>query len=328
MTMAIIGAGMAGLACASALRAAGQAVTVFDKGRGPGGRMSTRRAATDLGEVRFDHGAQYFTAPEAEFAATVDAWVTAGVAAPWQGRFVTFEGGEGPRPLPDTPRYVGVPSMNAIIRHMASGLDVSWGRRVSGISGRPGKWTLAFEDGAEAGPFSHIVSAVPAEQAGPLLDPVAPALANTARSVVSDPSWTVMAAFDAPLRAGFDGAVSPSPAIGWAARNASKPGRGAGESWVLQATPDWSRAHLEDEADAVARALLADFAVHTGGMAPVHLAAHRWRYAQVSSPSGAVAEFDRDLHLGSCGDWHHGPSVRDAWKSGHALAEMMIDPNS
>ena len=42
----------------------GWAVTVFDKGRGPGGRLATRRAD----DLRFDHGAQYFTARDPRFA--------------------------------------------------------------------------------------------------------------------------------------------------------------------------------------------------------------------------------------------------------------------
>ena len=41
--IAVIGAGMAGLSCARHLQEAGCRVTVFDKARGPGGRMSTRR---------------------------------------------------------------------------------------------------------------------------------------------------------------------------------------------------------------------------------------------------------------------------------------------
>ena len=57
LDVAVIGAGMAGLAAARTLAAAGHAVQVFDKGRGIGGRLSTRR--TDYGA--FDHGAQYAT---------------------------------------------------------------------------------------------------------------------------------------------------------------------------------------------------------------------------------------------------------------------------
>ena len=43
-TVGVIGAGMAGLACARELAAKGFEVTVFDKGRGLGGRTATRRA--------------------------------------------------------------------------------------------------------------------------------------------------------------------------------------------------------------------------------------------------------------------------------------------
>ena len=61
MRIGIVGAGMAGLACAEELTRLGHAVLLFDKGRGPGGRMSTRRIQTSAGEAYFDHGAQYFT---------------------------------------------------------------------------------------------------------------------------------------------------------------------------------------------------------------------------------------------------------------------------
>jgi renalase len=43
--VAVIGAGIAGAACAGALQGCGVDVTMFDKSRGVGGRMSTRRAA-------------------------------------------------------------------------------------------------------------------------------------------------------------------------------------------------------------------------------------------------------------------------------------------
>ena len=75
--IAIIGAGLAGLTSAQRLAAAGLEVHLFDKSRGAGGRMCTRRAE----EVRFDHGAQYFTATEPSFQAEVSRWVSAGVVA-------------------------------------------------------------------------------------------------------------------------------------------------------------------------------------------------------------------------------------------------------
>jgi len=91
MTIAIIGAGLAGLACADKLAAAGRAVTLFDKGRGPGGRMSTRRRETADGVACWDHGAQFFTARTPDFQTVVANWGACGVVAAWRGRFVTID---------------------------------------------------------------------------------------------------------------------------------------------------------------------------------------------------------------------------------------------
>ena len=69
----IIGAGLAGLSAANKLKEAGRDVLVIDKGRGIGGRLAGRR----IGEATFDHGAQFFTAREATFKATVEHWIKA-----------------------------------------------------------------------------------------------------------------------------------------------------------------------------------------------------------------------------------------------------------
>ncbi len=56
MKVAVIGAGVAGAFCSKSLKKMGAAVTVFEAGRGPGGRMARRREGT----YQFDHGAQFF----------------------------------------------------------------------------------------------------------------------------------------------------------------------------------------------------------------------------------------------------------------------------
>ncbi len=60
--IAVIGAGMAGITIARKL-AQNNKVIIFDKARGIGGRMATRR----IGDYHFDHGAQYFTAKNSDF---------------------------------------------------------------------------------------------------------------------------------------------------------------------------------------------------------------------------------------------------------------------
>ncbi len=107
MRIGIVGAGIAGLACAHRLAGRGHDVVLFDKGRGPGGRMSTRRVQTPGGEAHFDHGAQYFTVRDDDFAQQVSAWIDDGVVAPW--------------PAAGSGAYVGVPAMNSPVRRAGRG---------------------------------------------------------------------------------------------------------------------------------------------------------------------------------------------------------------
>ncbi|MEO1028664.1 MAG: FAD-dependent oxidoreductase [Pseudomonadota bacterium] len=316
MTIAIIGAGMAGLSAAHALREAGKAVHLFDKGRGPGGRMSTRRAETPLGEMRWDHGAQFFTVRDPGFAKLIDELEAAGAVAKWSG------------PYSDQsiePRYVGTPGMNAVIRSLADGFDVSWGHRVTVIAGSAGTYQLRFETGEVVGPYEAVISAVPAEQVSPLLASVAPQLAAEAETIHSAPSWTVMLAFAQVIEA-TNGKPAGSSSIGWMAKNASKPGRGAGETWLIQATAEWSKAHLEDEKEDVAAEVTREFLrlIEAPNLQPAYAAAHRWRYAFVENPTGNVASWDPDLQFGTCGDWQVGPRVECAWLSGQAMAAKVL----
>ncbi len=126
--VAIIGAGIAGLSCATQLARHGCAVSVFDKSRGPAGRMSTRR-----GEGwQCDHGAQYFTARSAEFRAEVARWQAAGAAAPWPARLAVL-GDSGAR-APDAAlqRFVGTPRMTAPARLLAAGLPLALQTTITG----------------------------------------------------------------------------------------------------------------------------------------------------------------------------------------------------
>src|SRR5690349_18625283 len=108
--VAVIGAGLAGLALARFLTETGFPVKVFDKGRGPGGRMSTRRRE----EGTFDHGAQYFTARDPGFQRMVRTWEERGLVAQWRGRFGSLSHGTVTPETQGPVRYVGVPGMSAV----------------------------------------------------------------------------------------------------------------------------------------------------------------------------------------------------------------------
>ena len=329
--VAVIGAGLSGLLCARTLHDQGVDVRLFDKGRGPGGRLATRRAEG----FAFDHGAQFFTVRDPRLGRLVESWRAQGLVAEWRPRLVEIaleESGRRVTPLQlEHPRWVAVPGMSALARHLADGLDLRAPVRVTRLERAGAQWRLWGEDAdspaLELGLFDRVALALPPAQAAALLEPV-PALAKTVAQVQLDPCLAVLAGFERPLELGFDAARIQGGPLSWVARNSSKPGRGPGEAWVLHAAPGWSRTFLEGTPEVQGPALLQAFAQVAGRAlpAPSLVQVHRWRYAQApAAPLGTACLFDPDTGLGACGDWCGTPRVEGAVLSGLALAGRFLE---
>jgi predicted NAD/FAD-dependent oxidoreductase len=179
---------------------------------------------------------------------------------------------------------------------------------------------------AEAGPFDAVVVAVPAEQAVGLLEPVAAEMAAQAREAVTAPCWAGLFAFETSIEAPFGAArLADHDVLAWVACEQGKRDRPGPEAWVVHATPEWSRRHLEAAPEDVAAVLLSELhAMCPAAPAPLYSQAHRWRYAQVAHAAGTPFAWDAALGLGVCGDWRLGPRVEAAWLSGHGLAAAML----
>lgn len=329
-TIAVIGAGLAGLSCAQALLQAGHTVHVFDKARGPSGRMSTRRAEDDNGPWQCDHGAQYFTARDPAFRAEVARWQKAGVAALWDARLASFDGTVWSNPATPLERFVGTPRMTSpaawLVQHLGEPALAQWQTTVQRLDHSEGGWTItSAEHGLHSPRYSAVLLAVPAPQAVPLLAPVSPAGAAIAASARMRGSSAVMLRYASPVALPWEGAFINTGPLRWVARDSSKPGRTGQETWLLHASPEWSEAHIEDSADAVTAALLAAFAA-LGGPAPLAATAHRWRYADTEPALTQGSWWDAQMRLGLCGDWLHGGKVEGAWLSGRALAQQVLLP--
>src|SRR5687767_5086040 len=140
MRVGVVGAGIAGLSAAHALKTAGHEVAIFEKARGPGGRVATREMrgiemprALSGATLAFDHGAQYFTVRDDRFSAMAAEWERDRVIGKWTGRIVSFDG-EGWEDVEEgTARYVGTPGMGAIAAALAAGMDVTYGRRIESL---------------------------------------------------------------------------------------------------------------------------------------------------------------------------------------------------
>nr|WP_232230313.1 FAD-dependent oxidoreductase [Halomonas sp. 1513] len=334
-SIAVIGAGIAGLSCARALSAAGYPVTLFDKARGPGGRLSSRRAPGAI----VDLGAQYFTARDPAFQAQLNDWLEQGLVAPWPTSLWRSEAGGWQRHTDDQPRYSAVPRMSALTRRLAEGLQVVSESRILGLVQQSDDWYLDDDRGHRHGPFQRVAISAPAPQAEALVAAHDHTLADACRRVEQSPCWAGYALFDSPLPAliGVDNDwqaafINQGP-LRFVARNHLKPGRAEqGESLTLLATAEWSQTWLEQPAEQVAEALYAalleQLPGHVQPAAPRLLSAHRWRYAQPRSAAAGPGFRLGQAGLALCGDGWLGPRVEDAWCSGQRLAEHWLNAHA
>ena len=344
--VAIIGAGIAGIACARTLAQAGHTVRLFEKNGHPGGRMATRESPFGS----FDHGTQYFTVRDQRFALALQ--TVPELCKPWSAntvRVLDEHGRVAAAGLPARePHWVPAPSMNALPAAWAAPLQRSESlvvdtrvTRLERDASQIHHWalhTVGHETATDHHRETHrgfdsVVLAMPAWQARELLQnsELADAMAQEIAAVEVAPCWTLMLAFPNAMQPAFstlgpqwNAARSTHHRIAWLARESSKPGREPIERWTVQASANWSREHFNDDPLRVQAKLCKAFSEVTGIRAePTHVQTHRWAYAQTTKPLGKGHLWDARVRLGVCGDWCTGHRVEDAFLSGVGLALTM-----
>ncbi len=311
-TCLIVGAGMAGLSAACSLRDAGWYVTVVDKGRGVGGRMATRR----IEDARFDHGAQFFTARDARFAARVREWERDGVVQLWS----TSSDGEA--------LYRGTDGMSAVAKHLARNLDVHTSTRIVELSACGDQWSARAEDGRtfEAG---VLMLTAPPEQSLALCEPfrilLGRRLVQSLQSIHYHPCYSLMALLDGPSLVPPPGLHKMDGRVLLTVADNTQKGVSTGvAALTLHAAPQFTIEQWDEEPARVAD-LMMQAAGELLGSAVRTWQLHRWRYSHPARGSESpflTTHCPAPLYF--AGDAFGGPRVEGAFLSGTAAAEHLL----
>ena len=311
-TAAVIGAGIAGATAARDLATAGVEVTLIEKSRGPGGRLATRR--TD--DTAFDHGCPW-----------IDSEHPVEHAKPWKPG-----------------RWLGVPSMNALVSARLDGFPIAQRYRctASALARSANAWLViatfpptasgGADQTVQLGPFDAIVCTPPGPQSAVLIADHDHAFAARAESATYLPCWTALLTttnrVDLPAKVYLP---EPPSIIEMAIRNNAKPQRPPTppEAWVLHATQAWTNAHLDIDKQEAAELLRAEFAEvclsqHVAAPEVSWSLGHRWRYAHATGPWDHAAPITNPDRLAIAGDWVNGPGASNAAYSGAQAAAALL----
>ena len=311
MKFTIVGAGLSGLVAARSLTTAGHDVVVFDKGRGVGGRLATRR----IGDGVFDHGAQFFTVRDPEFRMVVDEWLAEGVVREWCRGFGAEQDG--------FPRYVGNKGMTDIAKYLATDLDVRTSSLVFSVLANPsGGWRTTLDDGASTDSDRILLTAPIAQSFGfAFIGGVE--LPEDLRSIDYDRTLALLAVLDGSPNIPPPGALqNPDGIFSFIGDNRAK-GISPVHAVTFHANPDWSIAHWDtphDEAEGLLREAARPY---LGNARIIDANFKRWRFAtpQRNWPDRHWINADGTMAL--AGDAFSGPRIEGAVLSGLSAATAL-----
>jgi predicted NAD/FAD-dependent oxidoreductase len=315
MTVIVVGAGIAGLACARELTDAGIAVRVLERGRVTGGRLASKR----LGGRRADIGAAYVTADDPAFAAVVDRWRAAGLARAWTDTLTVYGDPLSSRTTTAGPvRWAAPGGLRSLAEDLASGLDVRLEHPVTAVGGGPGAGPTVDGEAAEA-----VVLAMPGPQALTILDPVLSASVAAATAQAWSPVLAAVLTYETrswpDLRGAF---VNGHPVLATVMDDGDRRGDRA-PVLVAHSTAGFAAPRLGDPQaagpalEAAVRELLRLPRAASG----IHV--HRWTYAQPAAAGTDGPAFHGSDGVLLAGDAFGRPRVQTAWLSGRAAGRCL-----
>jgi len=327
LRVAIVGAGIAGLAAGRTLQKSGASVVLYDKARGVGGRLATRRVQ----DFVFDTGATSI-APrglgiETAMLAELDQSELIQIQKPIYTH-TNLRVSPGDTARNSTPRYTYRPGSNHLAKLLAEGLDVRLNTQVDTLK-RDGQ---TFE--VEGSTFDAVILTPPIPQASLLLWSLGESrpVANARyRSCIS-----IMLGFDQPTpdipyHALID--VEQRHPLTWiSVESAKRPGRApeGKTAMVLQMSPTYSHDHYQTSDERIIPDVLGYVQDLFGSEfnSPVAIDTKRWKYSQPETV--AVFETVNNNHNGVilAGDGLAAGRVERAYESGLMAARLLLEESS
>ncbi|MEJ5344414.1 MAG: FAD-dependent oxidoreductase [Chloroflexus sp.] len=340
-TVAIVGAGVAGLAAAQALVAnqSGIVPVVFEKSRGVGGRAATRR----IDGFCFDHGAQYVKAPTPELhaliAATGDA-VT--IDRPVWTFTSTNQIAPGDPAFADEQKWTWPGGITRLAKYLATGSEVRLETTVARLHRERDAYRLFADDGRDLGSFAAVLLTAPAPQSAAILAAsqladVQP-LIEALQTVQYRRSISITLALPrrplVPWYALVN--VDRQHPISWLACEHDKPNRTPPDHGLLiaQMSDYWATMHWDalqkgtfspaDAPQPIVEALDAIRALIGNIDQPLWINVQRWRYA-LPDTTTPLSEHDRLILAGDmlCGQGRVHLAIESGWRAATRIREVV-----
>ncbi|MGF7235627.1 MAG: NAD(P)/FAD-dependent oxidoreductase [Frankia sp.] len=308
----VAGGGIAGIACARALVAAGVRVEVRDRGRVVGGRMASRWIDGRI----VDSGASYLTVASPEFRAVVEDWTLRGVARAWTDRFHSYDPAGGlADAAPGPVRYGAARGVRSLVADLVARGRVQV-RQQSPITMVTAGPTV---DGERA---DFVVLAMPDPQAIRHLGSEFGAAREAVGGRAYTPALALLAGWPRRSWPAIDGVfVNDDPTLSWVCDDGRRRGDGA-PVLVAHSTPEFAAGRLTDPGAAAGELAAAVRRVLSIADEPDWTHVQRWSFAKPVESHDEPFWLSDD-GLGLAGDGWGRSKIETAWQSGDGIGRAI-----
>ena len=323
-SVAIIGAGLSGITVASKIKDKFE-VHVFEKSRGVGGRMSTRKDPPFV----FDHGAQFFKIESRCFKYFLSELFTEKIIRPWKFKLAYYEkySLKKIKVIKNSDKfYVGVPNMDTIVKYISKDCNVILNTKIERIIKEKNKWYLYDQNKKSFGEYDWVILTLPAKQSLELINKKI-SFYPLIEKIEMMGCFSLMIGMNEAINLDFDAALIEHNDVAWLALNDSKPCRTKKNCLLINSSYEYASKKINSPKETVLKHLLnqantlLNFKLSNLNMTKIH----QWRYVEAKKSPTENYFIDRTKNIAVCGDWFVNSRVEGAFLSANELSKDMMN---
>tara|TARA_A100001011_G_C14285741_1_gene833611 strand:+ start:1396 stop:2379 length:984 start_codon:yes stop_codon:yes gene_type:complete len=312
--IAVIGAGLTGITISSLLKKKVK-LCIFEKSRGVGGRIATRRAEP----YQFNHGAQYFKIENKEFKDFLNPLIRNNIIKPWKANHIEIENKLVIKRIKinNNKYFAGFPAMNSIVKYLATNdFFIKLSCKIVKIEQALNKWYIIDSDSACYGPYDWIIFTIPPNQVSEILCKKFKYL-DIIKTIKMKSCFSLMLGYNEIKKFNFDTALFLDEDIQWLSNNRKYFKDREYNNLLINSSYNFAKKNINSCKEKISDYLLnkASDILNYKFNNYDHMALHFWKYATSENRNDYGSFIDANSKIIVCGDWCMNGKVEGAFLS-------------
>ncbi len=322
-TVAIIGAGISGITLANLLDKKVKC-SIFDKSKGVGGRMATRRAEP----FQFNHGAQYFKVENKQFKHLLKPLIKNKILQPWKSNHIEVQNKAVIKrvKINNNKYYCGNTKMNSIVKYLArNNFSIKLSCKIQKVKKIKSKWYIYDTENTSYGPYDWIIFTTPPNQATEILCKDFK-YSDIIQKIKMRSCFTLMLGYKKIKKFDFDTALILDEDIKWVSIKNIYQEKKLYFNLLINSSYSFAEKNINSSRDIMFNYLLRK----TSDILNIeldnyeHKDIHFWKYAMAEKKNNFGSFLDDRLRIIVCGDWCMNGRVEGAFLSASNAVSKLL----